>query len=636
MAARTRTLAGLLSTRHEVTLISALEMGGDRGRRWPGESPIREVVAELTTPLRKTVFASEDHRLSAAVLEAIEGAYGSRGPDYVEVCDRRALGLVPMQARRGGSPLFEPTRFGVRLTESHELTSLHDGTLGGSGQRLAADLEREQFRLADLIVWPGGDGLDAYRRYHELALPEAFQIAEPPPAAVTASSKARDHAGGMRLLYCAPLQRSRGALDLAEACLRLPFEDWMLTMAGTDTETAPGGQSVRLTIEEMFAEDPRLAIEDPPALEGIGDLFSRHDLLVVPARFGVWPMEAVVGMAAGLPVLATPVGGLTEIVEPGVSGWLADDLGPIALRRALEALLGAPGEFERLRDSSGPAERSRRLSDREEILDGYDQMLDREQPKRAPSRRLPSGPAKGALVTGIVPYYHAAAHVEAAVDSLLAQTHPAVEALIVNDGSFEEADEVLGRLSAWPRVRVVTQLNGGEAAARNLGACVADGEYLVMLDADNELEPEFVERALAVLRASPRLAYVSCWLRFIGADGSPTSDPAGYAALGNRVYRGDDLNLDGDTLALLPRRIFSELGYGYELECAAHPDWELYRTLRLDGLFGAVIPERLARYRVLPDSLMRTYDEEMLRRSSEEMRDRPDLRGTRWVAEVDG
>jgi glycosyltransferase involved in cell wall biosynthesis len=239
-------------------------------------------------------------------------------------------------------------------------------------------------------------------------------------------------------------------------------------------------------------------------------------------------------------------------------------------------------------------------------------------------------------VTGIVPFYRAAAHVEAAVDSLLAQTHPAVEALIVNDGSFEEDDDVLQRLGARPRVRVVTQLNAGEAAARNLGACLADGEYLVMLDADNELEPEFVERALAVVRAMPGLAYVSCWLRFIGPDGSPTSDPAGYAALGNEVYRGDDLNLDGDTLALLPRRIFSELGYRYETECPTNPDWELYRSLRSDGLFGTVIPEWLARYRVLPDSLLRTFDEEMLGRSAEEMKDREALHRTRWTAGVDG
>ena len=327
-AARTRTLAGLLSTRHEVTLISAPETGGEPGRHWPGESPIREVFAEPTTSLRKTIFANADHRHSAAVLAAIEGAYGSQGPDYVEVCDRRALGLVPMQARRGGSRLLEGTSFGVRLIGSQELTSLHDGTLGGAEPHLAADLEREQLRLADLVVWPGGDGLDAYRRYYQLSFPAAFQVAEPVGIDTPAvARKPRDPSEPLRLLYWAPLQRSQGALDLAEACLRLPLDEWRLTMAGADTDTAPAGQSVRLTIDAMLLGDPRLTFEDPPAGEEIEDLLSRHDVLVVPPRFAVWPPEALMAMATGMPVLATPVGGLTEMVEEGVSGWLAGDVG---------------------------------------------------------------------------------------------------------------------------------------------------------------------------------------------------------------------------------------------------------------------------------------------------------------------
>ena len=84
-----------------------------------------------------------------------------------------------------------------------------------------------------------------------------------------------------------------------------------------------------------------------------------------------------------------------------------------------------------------------------------------------------------------------------------AQTHGRVEAVIVNDGSFEEADEVLVRLAERPGVRVVTQLNGGEATARNLAVQLAEGEYLMMLDADNVLEPEFVARALEVFRREP-------------------------------------------------------------------------------------------------------------------------------------
>ena len=66
-------------------------------------------------------------------------------------------------------------------------------------------------------------------------------------------------------------------------------------------------------------------------------------------------------------------------------------------------------------------------------------------------------------------------------------------------------------------------------------------------------------------RSSPRWVYVSCWLRFSGPDGSPISAPAsGYAPLGNWVLRDEDMNMDGDTFALLDRRLFVERGHRYE------------------------------------------------------------------------
>ena len=229
-----------------------------------------------------------------------------------------------------------------------------------------------------------------------------------------------------------------------------------------------------------------------------------------------------------------------------------------------------------------------------------------------------------------MPYYRCAEHVEEAIDSLFAQTHARVEAVIVNDGSFEEADEVLGRLAERPGVRVVTQLNGGEAAARNLAIQLAEGEYLVMLDADNVLEPEFVARALDVFRRDPTLAYVSSWLRFIGEDGSPYPDCAGCAHLGNRVMRDDAVNWDGDTLAMVPRALLADLGFFHETEATTHTDWEFYRRLREENRFGMVIPEPLARYRVRAGSLMRTWSAEALDRGWLETTDRRIRRRTTW------
>ena len=229
-----------------------------------------------------------------------------------------------------------------------------------------------------------------------------------------------------------------------------------------------------------------------------------------------------------------------------------------------------------------------------------------------------------------MPYYRAAEHVEEAIDSLFAQTHRRVDAIVVNDGSFEEADEVLLRLAERPGVRVVTQLNGGEATARNLAVKLAEGEYLVMLDADNVLEPEFLERALETLRREPALAYVSCWLRFIGPDGSPYEGSVGCAHIGNRVMRDDSVNWDGDTLALIPSELLSDLGFFHDREAATHTDWEFYRRLRDLGRFGTVVPEMLARYRVRPESLMRTWGDDTVERGWRESRDRRIERQVEW------
>jgi glycogen(starch) synthase len=624
-------LATLLAGRHEVTLV-----GSRRSDEQPpaeATPPYREVLADPRPELARTVFAGQGHRYSAAVMEAIEGAYGSVGPDYVEVADRGAHGLVPLMARRCGNPLLAKTLFGVRLVGSDELRGLHGGALGEGETRLVGELEREQLRLADRMIWPGGDAVELYGRYYAATLPEAIRVgwayerpAEPPRPAP------RDPDRPLRILYAGDLGRAGGALDLAEACLRLPVDDWRLTMAGADTATAPGGQSAELTIGAMFGDDPRLTIGGPLSGEELRRACADHDLLVVPPTFAVWPDVALKGMAAGLPVLATPVGGLPEIVEHGETGWLATTSGAAAIRQALLRLLEDGEELERVRASGRVFERFAQLSDPGPVLAGYERLS--EGAAAAPKARRPSTSADVPLVSGVVPYYRGSAFVEAAVRSLLGQTHPRLEAIVVNDGSFEPADGVLERLAADPRVRIVTQLNRGEASARNLGAELAHGEYVVMLDADNVLEPEFTARALEVFEREPELAYVSCWLRFIGPDGCLVSDPAGYAPLGNSVVRDDNNNWDGDTLALLPRRIFAELGFRFDPAAVIYSDWEFYRALREAGRFGTVIPERLARYRVLGSSLQRAHGIEMQRRGWDEARGRRQLRATRWVTEV--
>jgi glycogen synthase len=630
-----RALSTLLGTRHEVTLVQA-GGGGDSWRQAAPPHGVREVLAEPSQELAGVAFSCDSHRRSAAVLEAIEGAYGDAGPDYLEVPDYHALGLVPLQARRAGHPLLRGTLTGVRISAPAELVGVHDGTLYQPEIELVGALEREQLRLVDRLLWRGGDMLSLYRRYYsDIDLPEAVCVRpscgrpEVPPAPV-----ARDVDRPLMILFVGRLQRFKGTLDLVEACLGLGVDDWRLTMIGADTETAPAGQSVEMTIEEMCGDDPRVRIEGPVSHDELQRRWSEHDILVTPSTFEVWGNVVVEAMRAGLPVLATPVGGPAEIVEHGTTGWHTDGLGTVAIRRALERLLADRAELERVRSSGAIYERFLRLTDPDVVLASYDKLLG----SAGSSSWKRRAPTNQPLVTGVVPYHRSSAYLREAVESLLGQSHRNLKVLIVNDGSFEPEDAVLAHLAADPRVEIVTQLNSGEPSARNLGACLARGDYVAILDADDILERDFVARALETFRSDPSLSYVTCWLRYVRADGSEL-EPAGYAPLGNRVGGSgfnqphDSDNWDGGAIALIPRRIFSELGYRYEPLAGMRSDRELYRQLREDGRFGAVIPELLARYRVRPDALS-TANPPLGERIWDEARTRRRMRSTRWTAEM--
>lgn len=603
----TDTLGRLLSTRHEVRILG---------------SHSDPTLAGLD-------FAGAEHRRAAELLGTVRAAYPGRGPDYVEVLDHGALGLVLLQARLSGDPLLRDTVVGVRAGPTSDLIAAHDRTSLRAGALRVADLEREQLRLADLLVWPGGGWLDLYREHYGAeGLPRPVRIraaverpAEWAPAPPSAPG------GPVRMLYAGPLSRADGVLDLAEACFALPFDEWELTIAGGDTETAAMGQSVRATIELMAGTDPRLRIEEGLELEELRRRLPAEDLLVAPSRLGTGATAVLEAMRAGVPVLATPSGELSELVEDGVTGWLAEGSGSAALGRALSTAAGDREMLARVRASGAPGERFAALADPEAVLDGYARLL--AEPQSAATAASPEALAAGPLVTGIVPYFRASAYVSEAVESLLGQTHRELEVLIVNDGSFEPEDEVLERLANDSRVTVVTQLNAGESAARALGVRLARGEYVLMLDADNALEPGFVERALLAFRREPELAYVTCWLRYVAPDGSPLPGDPGYSPLGNGVWRADDHNWDGDTLAILPRRLLCGDRGLVDRESAINSDWELYRLLRAEGRLGTVIPERMARYRQLPDSISHGHERRLQERAWEESRVRIDERRTR-------
>lgn len=101
------------------------------------------------------------------------------------------------------------------------------------------------------------------------------------------------------------------------------------------------------------------------------------------------------------------------------------------------------------------------------------------------------------LVSVVIPTYNRSVKVCAAVESVLGQTYPSVETIIVDDGS---TDDTRSRLAIYgDRVRVLRQANAGPGAARNAGFRCSRGDFLAFLDSDDVYLPSFVESCVALL-----------------------------------------------------------------------------------------------------------------------------------------
>jgi len=111
----------------------------------------------------------------------------------------------------------------------------------------------------------------------------------------------------------------------------------------------------------------------------------------------------------------------------------------------------------------------------------------------------------------VVPAHNSLATVRDTVDSVLGQTCGDWELVLVDDGSTDGTLELIERLAVGQsKIRVLSQENAGTAAARNAGAALATARYLVFLDSDDVLLPEYLECQLAFASANPGYDIYAC------------------------------------------------------------------------------------------------------------------------------
>lgn len=104
------------------------------------------------------------------------------------------------------------------------------------------------------------------------------------------------------------------------------------------------------------------------------------------------------------------------------------------------------------------------------------------------------------MLSIIVPVYNCGEYLNKCVQSVLAQTMPDLELILVDDGSFDGSGEIC---DLWAesdsRVKVIHQANAGVSAARNAGLAAAKGDYIGFVDADDYIAPACFETALEAM-----------------------------------------------------------------------------------------------------------------------------------------
>ena len=123
-------------------------------------------------------------------------------------------------------------------------------------------------------------------------------------------------------------------------------------------------------------------------------------------------------------------------------------------------------------------------------------------------------------VSIIIPCYNQAGYVEETVLSAINQTYQNIEIICVNDGSTDKTSEVIKKLvDKYKNIVFFDEPeNKGVVAARNFAIQACTGEYILPLDADDTIEPTYVEKAVKVLDENKNIGVVYCRAKIFGAE----------------------------------------------------------------------------------------------------------------------
>jgi len=186
--------------------------------------------------------------------------------------------------------------------------------------------------------------------------------------------------------------------------------------------------------------------------------------------------------------------------------------------------------------------------------------------------RRDRSPAYAELVSVVIPCYRQAQFLGEAIESVLAQTYPHLEIVVVDDGSTDNVGAIASR---YPGVRCVREQNSGAAGARNAGIRNSNGDFLIFLDADDRLLPQSVQAGVRVLEERQECAAAIGTYRRTTFDNRPLETHEQPTVNERQYEQMMEDNWAGFPARAIYRRSLFEHVHGFDTEIDGTADFEL-------------------------------------------------------------
>lgn len=191
------------------------------------------------------------------------------------------------------------------------------------------------------------------------------------------------------------------------------------------------------------------------------------------------------------------------------------------------------------------------------------------------------------LISAIIPVFNGAEFIEEAINSVLFQTYPNIEIIVIDDGSMDDSEI---KISAYKNIKYKKQLNVGPAAARNLGCQFASGEFLAFLDQDDMWLPNKIEKQVDLFLKFPSLEFVLCHQQIIFDKRNLRLPPYLVKQIDAAMYRA--VPSYSPSALLVKRRLLESLG-GFSAHHPFYSETDFFIRIKELNTPFEVLPETL-------------------------------------------